>query len=112
MRIAIPVAAGKLAMHFGHCEEFAILDVDTEKKAVAGKELVKTPEHLPGLLPRWLAQRGVNAVIAGGMGSRAQALFAAQNIVLALGAPAQEPESLALAYVNGTLETGPNVCDH
>ena len=112
MRIAIPVANGQLAMHFGHCEEFAILDVDTEKRAVARKELIEAPEHQPGLLPRWLAERGVDIVIAGGMGRRAQALFAAENIRLAVGAPAGEPEALALAYVNGTLETGSNVCDH
>ena len=114
MRIAIPVVGGRLAMHFGHCEEFAILQVDTEKKAVSRKELIEAPEHQPGLLPRWLAERGVDIVIAGGMGRRAQAqaLFAAENIRLAVGAPAGEPEALALAYVNGTLETGSNVCDH
>ena len=26
MKIAIPVAAGKLSAHFGHCEEFAIFE--------------------------------------------------------------------------------------
>jgi len=112
MLIAIPVADGKLAMHFGHCEEFAILDVDSEKKTVSRKELIKAPAHQPGLLPRWLAERGVDIVIAGGMGRRAQDLFAAQDIRLAMGAPAEEPETLALAYVNGTLQTGPNICDH
>ena len=39
-------------------------------------------------------------------------LFADQGIRLAIGAAAEEPETLALAYVNGTLETGPNICDH
>ena len=112
MRIAIPVANGRLAMHFGHCEEFALLDMDTERKTVASKEVVAAPEHQPGLLPRWLAERGVNAIIAGGMGMRAQAIFAENDIAVVVGAPTDEPESLAVAYVNGALETGPNVCDH
>ena len=112
MRIAIPVVDGKLSMHFGHCEEFVILDVDAEKKTVARKEITEAPDHQPGLLPGWLAERGVDIVIAGGMGRRAQALFADQDIRLAIGAPAEEPETLALAYVNGILETGPNICDH
>lgn len=31
MKIAIPVAEGKLCMHFGHCEVFALFDVNEEK---------------------------------------------------------------------------------
>jgi len=112
MRIAIPVAQGKLAMHFGHCEQFALVDVDEEKKTVTSQEIVQAPEHQPGLLPRWLAERGANVIIAGGMGMRAQQLFSAQGIVVAVGAPAVEPQALAAAYINGTLLTGPNVCDH
>ena len=112
MKIAVPVVQGKLAMHFGHCEEFACFDVDDETGAVVAEETLPAPEHQPGLLPRWLAELGVDIVIAGGMGQRAQALFAAQNIRLAIGAPAGEPEALAMAYVNNTLETGPNICDH
>ena len=27
-KIAIPLAEGKLCMHFGHCEKFAIIEVD------------------------------------------------------------------------------------
>jgi len=30
MKIAIPLAAGRLSAHFGHCDEFAILNVDQE----------------------------------------------------------------------------------
>jgi len=32
--IAIPVAGGRLCMHFGHCEQFALLDVDMESKEI------------------------------------------------------------------------------
>ena len=28
MRFAIPLAEGQLCMHFGHCEQFALVDVD------------------------------------------------------------------------------------
>lgn len=112
MRIAVPVANGQLAMHFGHCEEFAIMDVDQERKVLLNKEIVKAPPHEPGLLPRWLGEKGVNVIIAGGMGSRAQSLFAEQGIDVAVGASAKSPEELAGSYVHGTLVTGNNVCDH
>ena len=112
MRIAIPTAAGKLAMHFGHCEHFALIDVDREKREVLNRELTEAPPHQPGVLPMWLASRGVEMIIAGGMGSRARSLFAGNGIEVVIGAPAEEPEALVADYLAGTLETGDNVCDH
>jgi len=112
MRIAIPLADGKLSMHFGHCERFALLDVDPTNKAILKKEEIGAPEHQPGLLPRWLAERGATVIIAGGMGGRAQDLFAENKITVVVGAPAETPEALTAAYLAGTLQTGSNVCDH
>ena len=112
MRFAVPVTNGRLATHFGHCEHFALIDVDEGSKAIVSKELVASPGHQPGLLPVWLAGEGVSAVIAGGMGSRAQALFRENRIQVILGALADDPEEVILAYIGGTLATGDNVCDH
>ena len=112
MRIAIPLADGKLAMHFGHCEQFALVDTDTETKAILKKEEVVPPPHQPGLLPPWLAERGAEVIIAGGMGQRAVQLFDQAGIKVVVGAPAESPESLVTAYLNEVLETGGNVCDH
>ena len=58
MRIAIPLAAGKLAAHFGHCEEFALVDVDFARRSVIGTERTTPPVHQPGILPPWLARQG------------------------------------------------------
>jgi predicted Fe-Mo cluster-binding NifX family protein len=112
MRIAIPVAAGKLAAHFGHCEQFALIDVDEEKKKVLSQEMIGAPPHQPGMLPGWLAKKGADTIIAGGMGVRAQQLFAMQNIRVVIGAMTETPETVAKAFLEGTLETGPNICDH
>ena len=112
MRVAIPMAEGKLAMHFGHCERFAMIDFDPAAKSILGKQELEAPEHQPGLLPRWLAERGAQLIIAGGMGVSAQNLFAENGIKVVLGASAEAPESLVTAYMEGTLRTGENVCDH
>ena len=112
MKIAVPVAEGKLCMHFGHCEQFALLDVDEKAKKVTGKRMLTPPPHEPGVLPRWLHQEGANVIIAGGMGQRAQSLFAENGIKVVVGAPAGEPEQLAAQYIAGTLASGANVCDH
>ena len=112
MKIAIPLAEGKLSLHFGHCESFALLDVDTERKEVLKREDLEAPPHEPGLLPRWLAERGAGMIIAGGMGQRAQDLFRQQGIEVLVGAPAETPEKLAADYLAGTLSPGQNACDH
>ena len=77
-------------MHFGHCEKFALVDVDPVTKQITASSEVAAPEHQPGLLPPWLKERGVNLVIAGGMGARAQTLFQSEPAVDVLtGAPAE-----------------------
>jgi len=112
MRIAIPLAQGQLSLHFGHCDEFAIVDVDSQERSISGIFTETAPSHAPGVLPQWLGQQKVNVVIAGGMGSRAQALFAQNGIQVVIGATAGTPEEVANAYLNGTLRTGANICDH
>lgn len=112
MRIAIPVVQGKLALHFGHCAQFALVDVDPAEKKLLNTEVVDAPEHEPGLLPRWLGEKGANVILAGGMGARAQALFAERGIEVVVGVPSEGIDTLVLNYLEGTLQSGVNACDH
>jgi len=110
MKFAIPLADGKLTAHFGHCKEFALIDV--EENIIKKKEIVVPPAHEPGVLPKWLHELGVNVIIAGGMGNKAQVLFNEQNIKVVTGAQPLEPEELINSYLNNALVTGNNLCDH
>lgn len=112
MKIAIPIAEGKLCMHFGHCDQFALLDIDEKAKKITKKQMLTPPPHEPGVLPRWLHAQGATVIIAGGMGSRAQNLFAENGIKVVVGAPAEAPETIVAQYLEGTLVSGTNVCDH
>ena len=112
MRYAIPVSDGVVATHFGHCEQFALIDVDEARKAIVGKEIIPSPGHEPGLLPVWLAEKGVSVIIASGMGSRAQNLFKQNRIRVIIGALEGDPERAVLDYISDTLATGDNICDH
>jgi predicted Fe-Mo cluster-binding NifX family protein len=112
MKIAIPMADGRLCMHFGHCERFAVVDVDEAGKRIIGTQMLVPPPHEPGVLPAWLHTLGTDMIIAGGMGGRAQGLFAQNGIKVLVGAPAETPEALVSAFLAGTLESGQNVCDH
>jgi len=112
MRYAVPVSGSMVATHFGHCEHFALFDVNEERKEITRKELVPSPGHQPGLLPEWLAEEGVSVVIASGMGSRAQNLFRQNRIEVIIGTLESDPEKAVLNYLSGILATGDNICDH
>jgi len=112
MKIALPVAQNQVCMHFGHCEEFAIFEVDEENKKIINQESISSPPHQPGMLPGWLAEKGANVIITGGMGRRAQNLFSQCGIEVILGSPTGNPEEIVSEYLNGTLQTGDNICDH
>jgi len=99
-------------MHFGHCEQFMIVDVDTEVKKILGKTMLTPPPHEPGVLPKWLHEQGANVIIAGGMGQRAQQLFAQNDIQVIVGAPAEDPENLVNSFLQENLVSGTNLCDH
>ena len=110
MRIAVPTAQGTLCPHFGHCEQFALVDVDDGK--IIKTEYQTPPPHEPGVLPAWLHEMGANVIICGGMGMRAQQLFAQNDIQVVYGAPSLSPEEVVRAHLDGSLVTGDNICDH
>lgn len=110
MRIAIPTLDGELCMHFGHCQQFTLIDV--EDGEIKNVEAETPPAHAPGVLPAWLHEQGANVIIASGMGMRAQNLFKQNDIEVVVGAPILSPEEIAKQFINGTLEAGDNVCDH
>ena len=110
-KLAIPVdSSGKLDEHFGHCKYFILIDIDDQY--IISREQVKPPPHEPGLLPKWLAERGASAIIAGGMGRKAIHLFNQYGINAYVGAPVLNAEELAERFLKGTLEFSANYCNH
>lgn len=109
-KFAIPTLNDKLTAHFGHCEKFAIVDVDDDK--VIKEEFVTPPVHQPGVYPKFLADMGVHVIIAGGMGQKAQDLFNMNSIEVYMGVQNGTPSELVEHYLNDQLQTGQNLCDH
>ncbi len=110
--IAVPVAGGVVSMHFGHCDEFVLFGVNEDTKQIIRTEVLSSPPHEPGILPKWLHEKGANLIITGGMGSRAQQLFAQHGVKVVTGVKSEEPETAVQAYLAGDLQTGENICDH
>lgn len=109
MKIAIATENDYVAQHFGHCATYTL--VELEENRVIGKEVIANPGHQPGFLPGFLAKYGVSCIIAGGMGQRAQQLFAGQGIDTVVGV-AGPVEQVISDYLAGNLQSGESLCDH
>ncbi len=112
MKIAIPTSEGVLCPHFGHCQQFAVIEANPDTKSIESTEMLTPPPHEPGVLPAWLSQMGCNLIIAGGMGARAVGMFQQNGVEVVIGAPVATPHDVVSSYLNGTLQIGKNVCDH
>ncbi len=112
MKIAIPLFQGQLSLHFGHCDQFAVFKISDDSHEILSRNTEVPPSHAPGALPKWLSEIGVDVIIAGGMGQRAQQLFEQNGIRVIVGTNVGEPEQLVNSYLEDSLVTGDNICDH
>ena len=106
-KIAVASDNGKVTEHFGHCEAFIVFHA--EGKDIVKIETLASPGHRPGFLPLFLAERGVDVIISGGMGGGAVDLFNEKNIEVVIGARGAAKEA-AEAYLDGSLLSTGSVC--
>jgi predicted Fe-Mo cluster-binding NifX family protein len=107
---AVPTIDKKLCAHFGHCEQFAV--IETENNKITKVEYLSPPVHQPGTYPRFLAGKGVSTIISGGMGMKAQEIFTQNSIEVFMGIHSDNPEALVEQYLADQLKSGDNLCDH
>lgn len=108
MKIAISTVCNVVSTHFGRCPHFTIVDIVNGK--VENKATIENPVHSPGFLPQFFADNGIDCIVAGGMGDRAQSLFVQYGIETVLGVTG-EVKSVIEEILNGTLEGGESLCD-
>jgi len=107
MKIAISTDAGFVSAHFGRCPSFTIADVEGGK--VLKVEEINNPGHQPAFLPNFLAEHGVKYIISGGMGNRAQMLFAEKKITPVVGVTGKVEEVIE-KFAKGQLKEGESLC--
>lgn len=107
-KIAVASDNGMVSEHFGHCESFMIFDIENNK--IANSETIANPGHRPGFLPNFLADRGVNVIISGGMGGGAIDIFNERNVEVVVG-NVGDAKSAVEKYLAGELKTSGSVCN-
>jgi len=107
MRVAISTDGDFVSTHFGRCPSFTVVDI--EDGTIKKKEVIENPGHQPGLIPQFLHQRGVECIVAGGMGMQAQGFFADAGIQIILGATGKIGDVVG-SLQKGTLKSGESLC--
>lgn len=112
MKLAIPTTEGKLCAHFGHCETFTFVEINPETKEILEISTGIPEEGITCQSANWIAAKGVNVVLAGGMGGRPRSLFEQHGVEVVTGCPEAGIEELVKQYMDRTLVAGENSCGH
>ncbi len=89
--------------HFGRCPYYVLVDlVDREVRRVSVIENPFYAGHVPGAVPGFIRDQGVNVMLTGGMGRRAIGFFEQYNIEAVTGAAGTVRQALTY-YLQGAL---------
>lgn len=107
MKIAIATDGEYVAAHFGRCPAYTLVNIDGNK--ITAREVIDNPGHQPGFIPRFLHDRGVRCIVAGGMGPRAVELFRELDMEAIAGIDGKVTEAIE-KFMNGALAGGESLC--
>lgn len=107
MKIAVASEGKNVTEHFGHCVNFMLYTI--EEGRIIDEESMLNPGHRPGFLPIFLADRGVNVIISGGMGGGAVEIFNDRNVEVVVGAFG-EARNVVESFLKGELKSTGSVC--
>ncbi|MBU2437820.1 MAG: NifB/NifX family molybdenum-iron cluster-binding protein [Acidobacteria bacterium] len=109
MKVAIATENEFVSAHFGRCSTYSLFDITDG--TITSRLEIENPGHQPGFLPCFLAEKGVDVVIAGGMGPRAQDLFT-QNGIKHIRGVQGKVEDVIQAFLKNELQSGDDLCSH
>ena len=102
---------GQISQHFGRCPYYLLVDIEGDE--IKNTNIVDNPyysNHVPGKVPQFISEQGVNVMVAGGMGPRAIDMFTSLGIGVATGAIGNTGNVLQ-AYLKGEI-SGVEPCKH
>lgn len=108
MKIAISTDGDQVSPHFGRCPSFTIIEI--ENGEVVKKEIIENPGHHPGFIPEFLHKIGVNCIVCGGMGPRAQQICSQIGITSIVGITGKIQDVIE-EIKKGTLQSGASLCN-
>ena len=110
MRVAVTYENGDIFQHFGHTEQFKIYDIRDGK--ILSSEIVDTNGSGHGALAGFLADRGVDCLICGGIGPGAQMALAEAGIRLYAGCSGDADQCVTDLLAGTLVYAEAATCDH
>lgn len=107
MKIAISTDGDFVSAHFGRCPAFTIVEIENGR--IKNMQAIANPGHSPGFIPRFLHERGVSCILAGGMGPRASGFFEELGMQAIVGVSGRVKDVID-QFLKGTLQGGESLC--
>jgi len=115
MRIAMPIADGKFSTHYGRAMGLSIHDVDLEKGEMTDLGLKPFPETGTCSAAAWVAEQGIEVLLAGGLGAGAAQGLGKHGIKVLAGVNEEDPAKVLASFLAGVtrvveLAPGESLC--
>lgn len=110
MKIAVTYENGEVFQHFGHSKQFKIYEV--EEQQIKKTDIISVTGEGHGALAGFLKERGVTALICGGIGSGAGELLKKEGIAV-YGGVSGSADKAVETFLTNTLDYDPAArCRH
>jgi len=103
MKIAMPLAKGRVAELSENCDRFTIVHVDLTENRILDSRRGEPGAEWRGRLAAWLSEQSVDLVIAVEVEPKMKTDLSASNIRIIAGAPDDSPHSVIKSYLAGGL---------
>lgn len=116
MRIAMPIADGKFSTHYGRAKGLSVHDVDLETGTSVDLGLKPFPETGTCSAASWVAQQGIDVLLAGGLGGGAAQGLGKHGIKVLAGVQEEDPAKVLASFLAGVtrvveLAPGESMCN-
>lgn len=111
MKLALPSRNNMIDDHFGHCDFFTVLTVNTDEKKIIESQVVESPNGCgcKSNIAATLAEMGVSLMLAGNMGNGAVNKLQQSGIEVVRGCSG-EITDVASKWLNGDIKDSSISC--
>jgi len=111
MIVAVPYLNGEVNAHFGSTQAFLLAETSDDKVIDTSVHELHGMQHNHSGIAGFLKEQGVQAIIAGGMGSPMQQALKGQGFELYCGVGGSAVEAVE-ALLRGEIEQSETTCGH
>lgn len=115
MRIALPIADGKFALHYGRSQALSLHEIDLASGSSSNLGMRAFPSEGTCSSAEWVASQGVEVLLAGGLGAGAADGLGKAGVRVMAGIQEEDPRLVVEMFLAGLtqareLSPGESLC--